>query len=101
MSWQADEWAERVQLELQSRGCPLGRRRYPRVRRRSGARRSHWLQLAGPFRTERAAFRWARKLRDQHGERRPLCVLGQPPRCWVGVSQSAEPHDERTFYENP
>lgn len=44
-------------------GQAFGTRKYPRIRTRRGRR--HFYQVFGEFRTKRAAFRLARKIRDK------------------------------------
>lgn len=62
-------------------GRSYGRRRKPRVRRVKG-RAGMFQCVTEDKRTDRAAFRAARQLRDQGGEKRPLKVLkkARPPK---------------------
>ncbi len=62
-------------------GSSYGKRRHPRVRLRKG-RRGIFLVL-GQRMTKRAAFRAARKMRDEQKERRPLVVWQTTPHKWV------------------
>ncbi len=69
MSRPGEELPHEVEIVL---GRSLGHRREPRVRF-AGGRPGAFLEM-GRAMTRRAAFRYARELRDKHGERRPLRV---------------------------
>lgn len=66
-------------------GPSFGTRKHPRVRRIDGTAGRH-LDVAGPYRTDRKAFRVARELRARGQAKRPLRVYSR----WVPGSRGRE-----------
>ena len=82
---EAELWEERErELAYQEMAAKLpssmDHRRQPRVRLRKGGG-ALYITL-GTRRTKRAAFRGARELRDQHGEKRPQVVWRAGKHVW-------------------